>query len=162
MPRVGVRCTGFPSEPLEENQIIEPSLEFHVPEVFIKDLISVTQYPQDEFSPIAPIEDLFPEISDPFFHYVDPVDIYQPHKVNLISLYLMPEPFSYILLFLVNLEPFSYFLSCSTNPELVSYFLPFLESAHISRTIRLHFVEITKLYKSLEPIPFATYFWYTL
>ena len=43
-----------------------------------------------------------------------------------------------------------------------SYFLPFPESSHVSRAIGLHFVEITRLHEPLEPIPFATYFWYTL
>jgi len=43
-----------------------------------------------------------------------------------------------------------------------SYFLPFPESTHISKAIRLHFIEITRLHEPLEPIPFATYFWKTL
>jgi len=49
-------------ETLEETQVIQP----------IKDMISIVRYPQAEVTPLTPIEDLFPEIIDPFFHH-------QPH-----------------------------------------------------------------------------------
>ena len=43
-----------------------------------------------------------------------------------------------------------------------SYFLPFPEPSHISKAMGLLFIEITRMRDSLEPIPFALYFWYTL
>jgi len=149
----------LPEETLEENLIVEPSPKFHEPVEFIEDLAYLTQYPQDEVTSLIPIEDLS-EINDSFFHKVDSVDIPQPCKVNLISLGLIPDTPSYILLYPTNPEPF--FLSYQTNPESIPYFLPFPETSSISRTIRLHFVEVSMLHTFIEHIRFATYFWHTL
>jgi len=60
---------------------------------------------------------------------------------------------SYIKVSLFSFEPV---------PESPSYFLPFPEPSHSFRAMGLLFVEITIMHDSLEPIPFATYFWYTL
>ena len=157
---LGTATRALPKETEEESQIIESSPKIQEPEEFIKDLISLNQYPQDEPPPIVPIKDLFPEINNPSFHYTNPVDISQPHKVNLISLGLGPDMPSLILLYPTNPEPFS--PPYQSNSEPTSYFLPFPEFSHVSRTIRLHFVEVTRLQGSIEPIPFATYFWQTL
>jgi len=97
-------------ETLGENLIIESSPKIQEPEKFIKDMISLSQYPQEEFSPIVFIKDLFLEINDPFFHNTDPVGIHQSHKVSLISLGLIPDIPSCILFYPINPELFSYFL----------------------------------------------------
>ena len=131
------------------------------PEEFIKDLISLNQYPQDEVTSLTPL-DLFPEINDPFFHYVDPLDRHQTHKVNLISLGLIPDTPSYILVYPINPEPFSYFPPNRINPESTSYFLPFLEFSYISLTIHLHHVEVCMLHSFLAHVRFASYFLHTL
>jgi len=131
------------------------------PEEFIKDLISLNQYPQDEITPLTPI-DLFPEINDPFFHNADPVGQPPTYKVNLISLGLIPEAPACILCFLINPEPSSYFLPYQTNPEPTSYFLPFPETSFVSFIIRLHFIGVFMLHSFIKHVMFAFYFWRTL
>jgi len=65
-------------ETLEEDPIVEPSPEFPEPKEFNEDLAYLTQYPQDEVTSLIPIEDIFPEISDSFFHKAGPVDNTNP------------------------------------------------------------------------------------
>ena len=60
---------------------------------------------------------------------------------------------SYIKVSCLNFEPV---------PESPFYSLPFLKPSHIPRARRLLFIETTRMCDSLEPIPFALYFWYTL
>jgi len=55
-------------ETLEEDPIVEPNPEFPEQEEFIEDLAYLTQYPLDKVTFLLLIKDLFPEISDPFFH----------------------------------------------------------------------------------------------
>jgi len=106
--------TTLPEETLKENPVIEPSPKFYKPEEFIKDLIFLDQYPQDEVIPLTPI-DLFPEINNPFFYQADPIGIPHTHKVNLISIRLIPETPSCLLVYPINPNPFSYFLPYQTN-----------------------------------------------
>jgi len=131
----------LPEEPLEECLVIKPSPKFQEPKEFIEDMISLIQYPQDESPPIVSIEDLFLEIVDPSFHSMDlflPIDITQCSyiKVSLFS----PKPV----------------------PEFPSYFLSFPESSHVSKIIRLHFVEVSIMHTFIMHVRFVFYFWYTL
>jgi len=157
---LGTATRALPEETIEESQIIESSPKIQEPEEFIKDLISLNQYLQDESPPIVPIKDLFPEIGDPSFHCANPVDIAQPRKVNLISIGLVPDTPSFILLYPTNHEPFS--LPYQTNSEPTSYFLPFPDTSSISRIIRLHLAEISILHAFITHVRFASYFWHTL
>jgi len=143
-------------ELLDESPSIEPSPKFLELDDFIKDLAD--QYPQEESHPVVLIDDLFPEISDPFFHTVNPVDTHQPHKVNLISPGLIHDTPSCIPFYPINPEPFS----CQTNPESTSYFLPSHEFSYISLTIHLHHVEVCMLHSFLAHVRFASYFLHTL
>jgi len=148
----------LPEEPLEESPIRELSPLIYEPEEFIKDLIFLDQCPQDEVTSLTP-HDLFPKINDPFFYYVNPLDRHQTHKVNLISLGLIPETPSSILLFLINPESSPCLSSCQTNSEPTSYFLPFPETLIMIFTIRLHFIGVCMLHSFIEHVMFTFYFW---
>jgi len=126
-------------EPREESPIREPSPLIYEPEEFIKDLTSLNQYPRDEIIPLTPI-DLFPKINNHFFYYVDPLDMPQTHKVNLISIGLIPETPSCLLVYLINPEPFFN----QANPESISYFLPFHKFSYVFLIIHLHFIEVQR------------------
>ena len=141
----------LPEETLEENEVIEPSPEILEREKSSEDIVFSIQYPQKESPSPTPVKDLFPEIDDPSFHPLDllvPIGITQcpNHKIGPISLGLFFEFSSYF----------------HTNLKSDSYFLPFPEPSRVSRAMRLHFIEITRLHELLEAIPFASYFWYTL
>jgi len=108
------------------------------------------------------LTNLFPEISDPFFHNANPLDRHQPHKVNLISLGLIPDTPSYILLYPTNPEPSSYFLPYPADLEPTPYFLPFPGSSYVSLVIHMHFIEVCILHSFIESVIFTSYFWKTL
>jgi len=100
-------------------------------------MVSLIQYPQEEFTPLVPIKYLFPKITDSSFHKVDlllPININQCPNLKIISnnqrLFHVPS----------------------------SYFLPYPKASNVSRTTRLHFVEVNRLHKSFEHVRFATYF----
>jgi len=131
----------LPEEILEENQIIEPSLEIQEKKEISEDMISSIQYPQEEFTPLIPIKDLFPKIADSSFHKVDllsPIDINQCSNLKVIP---------------INQGLFH---------ESSSYFLSYPKASNVSRTTRLYFVEVNRLHKSFEHVRFSTYFWKTL
>jgi len=104
----------------------------------------------------------FSEINDPFFHYADPLDMPQTHKINIISIRLIPETLSCLLVYLINPEPFFYFPPNQTNSKPTSYFLPFSETSPNFLIIRLHFIEVSILHTCIVHIRFASYFLHTL
>ena len=166
----------LPEETLGEDEIVEPSPEVIEQQEISEDLVPISQYPQEEptplastpyliqyshkeFIPLTLVDDLFLELTKSSF-LKDPA--LAMTKFSILQVDLMSPIDQCSNLKVIPSNQGLFHASNGLSQDSDSYFLPYPKASNVSQTFQLHFVEVVRLHQFFEYVRFATYFWKTL